>query len=360
MARYTAYKQGNAGGQLIAMAITLILLAAIGYIAYEIILHYWNQFISPSNNFSGSNPNLTTTIVSSFNQTASNLSLDNYMLSLINKDRQKYGLTNVTLSIEPSGQQHAQSMFEYDYFSHWDIYGMKPYMRYTLFGGTGAVDENIAYYHSSECTALGCTGTVNPRVDLQKMEYSMMYNDSLCCNNGHRDNILDPEHNQVSIGIAYNASKIYLVEDFIDNYITWNANSYGFDPSNNEMYLFGTLQNGYALSSITIGFDAPVQNMSVAQLNNTSSYSYGNQIAGVVSSPNTYYNGISTIVADKYLINGDSFKVAFNLHNTVIKNGPGEYTVFVWLNGTKGNNFVGSTYTIFIGKNDTAYVPNKI
>src|SRR5690348_6337980 len=141
------------------------------------------------------------------------------------------------------------------------MYGMKPYMRYTLVGGTQGVAENIAYQSGSYCTLLFCNGNINPSNALQEMEYSMMYNDSACCNNGHRDNILDPNHNQVSIGIAYNSSTIYFTEDFIDSYIFWNGNSPSF-ANGGETYLSGTLANGYKLSSVFVTYDAPVANMS--------------------------------------------------------------------------------------------------
>lgn len=50
----------------------------------------------------------------------------------------------------------------------------------------------------------------------------MMNYDAACCNNGHRDNILDSLHNQVSIGIAYSqqTDTLYFVEDFQNSYVT--------------------------------------------------------------------------------------------------------------------------------------------
>src|SRR6267143_4336441 len=70
--------------------------------------------------------------------------LANLTLGVINKDRAAAGLSPVVLSSVPSGQQHADSMAFYGYFSHWDDQGYKPYMRYTLLGGTGGVTENVA------------------------------------------------------------------------------------------------------------------------------------------------------------------------------------------------------------------------
>ena len=139
---------------------------------------------------------------------AQNSTVDEYALSLINNDRKQYGLPPVALSDEASGQQHSNNMLRYGYLSHWDVYGMKPYMRYTLLGGRGAVSENVAFISIQSCGLFGCHGNINVEQALKNMEYSMMYNDSQCCNNGHRDNILDPNHDLVSIGISFNSSTV--------------------------------------------------------------------------------------------------------------------------------------------------------
>ncbi len=292
------------------------------------------------------------------NATQANAQLAAYALSLINRDRNAYGLANVTVSSEPSAQQHASSMLANNYFSHWDVFGMKPYMRYTLLGGTGAVSENIAYRYSAECGVFGCSGDINVTQALQEMEYSMMYNDSQCCNNGHRDNILNQYHNQVSIGIAYNSSTVYFVEDFIDNYIAWSK--YGINQSSDEMLLYGTLAQPYSLSSVQISYDAPVQGMSRVQLDNTSSYGYGTTVAGVVGSQGYYYPGIDTILADQYSASGGRLGIAFSMKGLIDKYGAGEYTVLVWLNGTNQTGFVGSTYTIFVNSSKNIYVPHNV
>ncbi len=309
-------------------------------------------------NGSTQNATIETSTIGQANGGNANLTLELYALSLINQDRNAFGLQNVTLSNEPSAQQHAESMIENDYFSHWDIYGMKPYMRYTLLGGQGAVDENIAYRYETYCGILGCKGLINPEMALQQMEYQMMYNDSECCNNGHRDNILTPDHNQVSIGIAYNSSSIYFVEDFIDSYINWT--SYGPDPTTDEMYMVGTMPSGYSYSLTLITYDPPVQNMTRAQLAQTSTYSYGTEIAGVISGPGYYYPGLESITADEYDVSGNSMRIAFNIKSLIGKYGPGEYTVLVFLDGPSGNSFQASSYTIFVGSSGQIYVPANV
>ena len=299
--------------------------------------------------------NYTTTVQGSGQANATQL--DYYVLSLINRDRAQNGLGNVTLSPEPSAQQHSASMLSYDYFSHWDPFGMKPYMRYTLLGGQGAVSENVATNYSTICIGPLCRGNLNVNASLASMEYDMMYNDQQCCNNGHRDNILDPNHDQVSIGIAYNSSRIYLTQDFINDYIGW-TNGPGY--ANGEVVLEGNLQNGYSVDSVEITYDPPVANMTGAQLNATSEYGYGTTVAGVASGPLYYYQGIATIDADRYQTNGSAFAIDFNISDTVRQYGAGEYTILVWLKQGGGSGFIGSTYTIFIDGSGAQYSPSNV
>jgi hypothetical protein len=285
--------------------------------------------------------------------------LDDYALNLINKDREQYGLSPVTLSEIPSAQQHSDSMFYYGYFSHWDIFDMKPYMRYTLVGGLGGVSENVAYQKSSICDLGVCTGNINDTAAIEQMEYGMMYNDSVCCNNGHRDNILDPNHNQVSIGIAYNKSTIYFTEDFINNYINWSSDRPAY-TSNGNVYLDGNIDSGYGLYEIFVSYDPEVQNLTTSEVP-TGPYGYGNDLAGVVSASNYYYQNVTTIVASDYRTRGSSFDVEFNMGNITRQYGAGEYTLMVLLNDTStGQNFVASTYTLFINENGDQYVPKVI
>ena len=276
-----------------------------------------------------------------------------YVLALINKDRSQYGLANVSISNITSGQQHANSMLTQDYFSHWDLYGMKPYMRYTLLGGRGSVDENVAYRYQSN--------GANVLTSLQTMEYGMMYNDSVCCNNGHRDNILDPNHNQVSIGVAYNKTTVYLVEDFIDNYIGWLYNTPSY--SNGDTVLKGSIQRGYAISTIDVVYDQPVINMTSATVPRTP-YGFGNNVAciGHTAGLVRYYcTQVATVNASVYTVQGQNFDIEFNLANIVKHYGAGEYSLLVFLNNTStGTNFIGSTYTIFINNSDQPYTPSNV
>ena len=167
---------------------------------------------------------------------------------MINSDRQANGLQNVTLSSIDSAQLHAEDMLKNGYVSHWDMNGYKPYMRYTLAGGQGAVAENIAWQGET-----GNSVGIDVESALKDMEYSMMYNDS-ASNWGHRDNILNPLHNEVSIGIAYDNNNVYFVEDFINDYISWNQLS----VNGNEVTMQGTIQTQPSnIKQIGIFYDNP-------------------------------------------------------------------------------------------------------
>ena len=156
--------------------------------------------------------------------------LSNYSLGLINRDRKTNGFSNLSLSDVGSAQQHADSEMYFGYFGHWDTQGYKPYMRYTLLGGSGAVSENVALdfcQDSAHTFVERCTIETIENA-LNYSEWQMMNNDTICCGNGHRVDILDAFHNRVSIGIAWNAtsSKVYFVEDFENSYFVTSKFSY--------------------------------------------------------------------------------------------------------------------------------------
>jgi len=172
--------------------------------------------------------------------------LVDYALSLINSDRQSYGLQTVTLSSVDSGQRHAENMLKGGFLSHWDTNGYKPYMRYTLANGKGAVSENAAWSYDS--------GGLDPANAIEQLEHDMMYDDA-SSDWGHRDNILNAFHNKVNIGIAYDRNNMYFVEDFEDDYISWSTLSLS-----SQVIMQGTiLKSGELISQVAIYFDKSLE-----------------------------------------------------------------------------------------------------
>jgi uncharacterized protein YkwD len=263
--------------------------------------------------------------------------LVNYALFLINSDRNGLSVhpngttimwvprinesypQNVSLSSIGSAQQHAEDMLENSYFSHWDTNGFKPYMRYTVAGGQGSVSENVAwikfgsYYDLKDAIAV--------------LEFSMM-NEDADWNWGHRDNILGSFHNKVSIGIAYNSSDLYLVQDFEDNYVSWSTLS----VSNSGVAMKGTItKSGLSISQVQIQYDN-ITNLTPQQLENSpfnGGYDVGTYVGLVVPAGWQATEGI-TITATTWSQTGSNFDIAFDLSPAFAKCGKGVYTLYLW------------------------------
>jgi len=255
-------------------------------------------------------------------------SLAAYALSLINQDRSTAGLTSVTLSPVPSGQQHANSMLYFGYFSHWDTEGLKPYMRYTLLKGTGAVEENVAWaYYSAPHFFTGA----QVKDALKDLEWQMVYNDSEH-DNGHRDNILDPLHNRVSIGIAYDRQNVYLVQDFENFYVNLSLPI----VSGNEVNLVGDMSRIFKMDAVYVFFDATPSSVPTSALNDDPAYlgPYGpGSFIGGVTEPCTfscrYFPGYVTVHATNWQVVGMRLNITFSLSPFVQKYGAGVYTIYL-------------------------------
>ncbi len=259
--------------------------------------------------------------------------LVDYALSLINSDRQAHGLQHVTLSSIDSGQRHAEHMLENKFLSHWDTNGYKPYMRYTLANGKGSVSENAAWLYYS--------GEIDPFEAIEELEHDMMYDDA-ASNWGHRDNILNPLHNKVSIGIAYDHTNIYFVQDFEDDYVSWSTLTLS-----TQVVMQGTiLKAGESISQVVIYFDNPTP-LTTQQLDNPpydGSYDAGTYVGMVVSPPplGSQYlppeEGI-LIVANTWSEAGQNFNIRFDMSTAFVQYGMGVYTLYLW---TDSNNYLTS------------------
>ncbi len=253
--------------------------------------------------------------------------LANFTLNLVNKDRAKAGLAPVSLSPVQSGQQHADSMLYFGYFSHWDTQGFKPYMRYSLLGGAGAVEENVAFEHFPS----HFRSTSDVEQVISGLENQMMVNDSACCQNGHRDNILSPNHNRISMGIAYNESYVYLVQDF-ENYL------FNFSQpilSGNTVSLDGPSSARLGQLAVYVFYDKSPAPLSPAQLNKPpyqQSYDQGIFIGGVVP-PCSFscitYPGNITVTAQTWKVSSSSANIVFSLSDFTRAHGRGVYSVLL-------------------------------
>ncbi len=276
--------------------------------------------------------------------------LASYALAQINADRAANGTGPVTLGYNQAAQQHADSMLYYGYFSHFDTQGYKPYMRYTLLGGRGADFENVAFYSYS---ATYYTSTSAAEGAIKALEHAMVYDDLACCNNGHRYNILDPLHNVVSIGVAYNGTHLYFDEEFENDYINLNLQVTGASSSNPYyVTMTGTpTQHVAAPNSIWIAFDGTPAAETPAQLNSgPHEYGPGTLEGGVL--PKSGFLGCAqfvqgtTVCADRWVFSSTSVDITFSLNAFVKNYGTGVYTIYL-ITGSDTNSAI-TTLSVFV------------
>ncbi|MDV3293669.1 MAG: CAP domain-containing protein [Nitrososphaerales archaeon] len=253
--------------------------------------------------------------------------LARYTLALINQDRANFSLPPVSLGDSKAGQQHANSMLKYGYFSHYDTQGFKPYMRYTLLGGLGAVSENVAYI-----TWVGKHFTTAATVEnsISTLEHAMVYNDSLCCSNGHRLNIINPLHNRVSVGFGYNDTTLYFVEEFENHYVNLSftiSKSYSVTMAGPVIFPFASVNAIYVTHD-----PAPVPE-TAAQLNaGPKEYDPGTLAGGVLppcSQGCTVFASGVTVRAAAWVVNSAQVDISFDLTRFIQAYGAGVYTVYM-------------------------------
>ncbi len=160
----------------------------------------------------------------------------------INDDRLEHGLTPVKLGANLAAQNHADDMMSFAYFSHWNANGVKPYVTYTEFGGRNYVKENIA---TSWCEGYNCE--IDPMELIKKFQHLMVYDDANS-DWGHRDNILDPYHTHVNIGLVWDDNRFYFVQHFETKLINYDQ----VNLEDNILRISGKISNGYDLKSINI------------------------------------------------------------------------------------------------------------
>ncbi len=340
--------KSHAGG-IIAIFLSLAVVVIIVFFALT-NLSFFNSFF----NLSNSPKTVPVTTVGGTNLTIgyppnNYNALVRYALSLINTDRAKFNASAVTLSPILSAQEHAYSMYEYGYFSHWDVQGYKPYMRYTILNGTGAVEENVAYESTS-----GIVGTfTNLQAEenaISTLEHDMVYNDSACCQNGHLLNIINPYHNRVSIGIMFSSSDFYFVEDFENYYI--NLNSSIFTASNENVALNGPTTTSLSPDSVEIFYDPTPTSINASVLNSEyqKPYDEGTFLGGVIPCGavcTTQFRGqnVITVRPSKWNVTSSSIDIVFSLQQFIGLDRSGVYTIYLTQNTFASNSNETETLT---------------
>ncbi|MDC2982232.1 CAP domain-containing protein [Bacteroidota bacterium] len=187
------------------------------------------------------------------------------LLELINKHRKKHHKQPVELDIHAcrSANKTAQDAALNKYMGHWDSQGKKPYHRYALDGGDAHVSENASGVESTDFFKQD----IDEMISLMKENHMLMFNERPPLD-GHRLNILDPYHNKLGLGVAYDGSSFCYYEEFINDYLTKSSTKL----QNGEVSMLFTIPDQFNLVGISISYDKPFKPMTRKELNTKTSY----------------------------------------------------------------------------------------
>jgi hypothetical protein len=172
-----------------------------------------------------------------------------------------------------------------------------------------------------------------------------MYNDTECCADGHRNNILNKYRTDVSIGIVYD--KYYLA--FVQNF----ENNYGLDISvdGGLVEITGIIDKG-VVDQIAISYDALPTPEIYESNKRLLSYSGGELVAVVVKPlpPGFFYEqprDYRLMIANEWdAIEDEPISISFNLARAA--NADGVYTISVIAKAAGDETFEAASYSVFV------------
>ena len=184
--------------------------------------------------------------------------LKQLMLKLTNEERVKAGVPTVKLGNNSAAQLHADAALDGCYSSHWDRWGLKPYMRYTLTGGTGANGENVS---GSDYCIKWTDGYA--RIEDMEQEVAETVQDWMD-SPGHRRTLLDPLYTELNVGLSYDSYNTMMVQHFATDYVTFDQAPH-ISPT-------GVLAMSGSVSSATFGHRQCIQRPDRLRLGSRSAY----------------------------------------------------------------------------------------
>ena len=199
-----------------------------------------------------------------------------YMLELINKERERAGVPPVTLGKNIAAQLHAEASLENCISGHWGVDGLKPYMRYTLAGGYQTNSENASglRYCIKPVDQIAPIGTIREEIR-EAMDGWMNSPD-------HRRALLDKWRRKVNVGLAWDRYNFHAVQHFESDYVAFDKLP---EITNGTVVISGRATNGAQYHSkeqlrLQIYYDPPPRPLTVGQVTRTYCYDSGIQVAG--------------------------------------------------------------------------------
>jgi hypothetical protein len=252
-----------------------------------------------------------------------------YMVELINKDRAAEQLPPVILDMVASeaGQAHTEEMVANGYHGHWGMDGKKPPERYTEGGGRDYDMENAWFSGFKE------GGKAKPDQDpyfskeeLEKAEYTFICEKPPM--DGHRKNILTPQHNGVGICLSRATGHDYhfrmaLTQEFVNHYGTYAPMPYQA-TFGDVVTVAGQLYPGLRLHDITVFREDLPKPMTIDELNATYSYPFPPKAA--VYFPPPFRSEVPISVTETQ--QGQQFSLQIPIEKKL--GGEGLYSIGIW------------------------------
>lgn len=254
-------------------------------------------------------------------------------LELVNQDRAGHGLRPVTLGSNPAAQLHAEDMLEHNYSGHWWIDGRDPTQVYSETGGTSYARENTVDWG---CVSLTNCRLAPPRDAIVRLQQSLIGSPR------HRSNILNPAHQTLNIGIAYDGNRYTLAQLFGGGAAEADDGP-SLSPGGAFALSLSKQESGVRVHrTIDIYYTPPNAPLTASQIEFLNSgaciggvgfiETCGERVAGIIPpapSGSSYSNlGAIYVEADRWDENTSSFRLTASLGNRATK--PGVYTVVVF------------------------------
>ncbi len=189
--------------------------------------------------------------------------LQKLALELINRDRsanrlQAIGWDSTAAAV---GQAHAEEMANLGYLSHWNTDGYGPDHRYSRAGALDAVMENVYMLQTRRSNGSGASISDWAKV-IEEAQVNLMHSE------GHRANILAPEHTHVGVGIAYSSTTgdVRIVQEFVNRYVRIASFPKRARPGD-LLVLRGELLPGSVSPLVNLAFEPVPVPMTLEQLN---------------------------------------------------------------------------------------------
>jgi uncharacterized protein YkwD len=197
--------------------------------------------------------------------------IERVVVDLINEDRRKAGLTQVTWdeTAAKAARQHVSDEANIGFISHWGLDGVKPQRRYTLAGGLDVVDENESVTLWPEG---GFQGVSKEQLQTIVSEHQSAMVNELPPDDGHKKNILDPHHTGVGVAIVVGKYGVAMAQEFTNHYSNMTPLPSTATPGS-TVTLKGRIDKEYQITGIYGVMEPLPVPMTKEQLMQTHSYS---------------------------------------------------------------------------------------